>query len=114
VLCVDPSEPLASALARLEGQPVGGRKLHVRTTQAPGPGCHLAFMSISAGPAQIATLKRQGVLTVGEAPDFAKSGAIGLVSIGRQIRFEINATTAREAGVTLSSQLLRLATRVRP
>jgi hypothetical protein len=112
VLCVSPSDPLADALERLEGQPVGTRRLHVRTTTVFGPECQAAFVS---GPAnsEVAALQRDGVLTIGEAPDFARRGAIGLVKVGRQIRFEINPSAADQAGVKLSSQLLRLAMAIR-
>jgi hypothetical protein len=113
VLCVTPSEPLAPALERLEGQPVGGRKLSVRATTHLGAGCHLAYVPTSATPAQVAALNRQGVLTIGSAAGFSRSGAIGLVNVGRQVRFEINSGAAQEAGVKLSSQLMRLAVLVR-
>lgn len=112
VLCVNPADRLSAALQQLEGRPVGARTLHVRAMQTFGPVCHLAFVPASdAG--QVGALQRQRVLTVGEAPEFPKTGAICLVTVGRQIRFEINATAAREAGVALSSQLMRLAIVVR-
>jgi hypothetical protein len=113
VLCVDPSEPLAAALLRLEDQPVGGRTLHVRATQVFGPRCHLAFVSASVGPALVTALNHQGVLTIGDTRNFTAAGAIGLITVGRQIRFEINADAARNSGVALSSQLMRLAIAVR-
>jgi hypothetical protein len=114
VLCVNPSAALLPALQRLEGEPVGSRKLHVKAASSPGPDCNLVFVDADrASPQQVAALQRQGALTVGEGADFISSGAIGLVSIGRQIRFEINNAAAREAQVNLSSQLLRLAIVVR-
>jgi hypothetical protein len=114
VLCVDPSEPLLPALLHLDGQPVGARVLHVRAVQSFGPACHLAFVSSAdAGAERLAALEREGVLTVGETPNFSRSGAIGLVTVGRQIRFEINTAAAHVAGVGLSSQLMRLAIVVR-
>lgn len=113
VLCVNPDDPLLPALSRLDGQPVGGRHLQVRATAQFGTGCHLAYLTESPSPAVVANLHRQGVLTIGDTPGFARSGAIGLVSVGRQIRFEVNTTAAASAGVKLSSQLLRLAMVVR-
>jgi hypothetical protein len=113
VLCVPPSEPLAPALARLDGRPVAGRKLSVRATMQLGVGCHIAYVPASATPSQIAALNRQGVLTVGAGSGFSRAGAIGLVNVGRQVRFEINPAAAQEAGVKLSSQLMRLAVLVR-
>jgi hypothetical protein len=113
ILCVDPSDPLLPDLSRLDGQPVGPRRLQVRATAQFGPGCHLAYVAETMNPAAIANLQRQGMLTIGDAPGFARSGAIGLVRVGRQIRFEVNTGAAASAGVKLSSQLLRLAMVVR-
>jgi hypothetical protein len=113
VLCVDPSDPLLPALSRLDGQPVGQRRLQVRATAQFGASCHLAYVAATTNPAAVANLHRQGVLTIGDAPGFSRSGAIGLVSVGRQIRFEVNTGAAASAGVKLSSQLLRLAMVVR-
>jgi hypothetical protein len=114
VLCVDPNDRLAGALGRLQGQPVGARTLQVRLTPRLGPGCHMALVPVARSSAEeLLALRKQGVLTVGEAPGFARSGAVGLVQVGRQVRFEINAAASREAGVGLSSQLMRLAVAVR-
>lgn len=114
VLCVDPAEPLLAALNELDGRPVGSRRLRVKAARTFGQECHVAYVSsFEAGPDHIAALRRRGMLTVGESEDFARSGAIGLVKVGRQVRFEINTAAAKEAGVTLSSQLMRLAVLVR-
>jgi hypothetical protein len=111
-VCVSPSNPMTTALARLEGQPVGGRRLHVRQTATPNATCHVAVLqSDEATPGKLAVLHQQGVLTVGEGERF--DGAVGLVRVGRQVRFQVNSRAAREAHVDLSSQLLRLAVSVR-
>jgi len=114
VLCVSAADPVASELAKLEGRPVGSRKLHIRRSQSFDRGCHAAFLGASAAsPTDLAGLSRQGVLTIGESRDFARTGAIALVRVGRQIRFEINNKVARATGVEISSKLLRLAIAVR-
>jgi hypothetical protein len=114
VLCVSPEEPFAAELLELEGKPVGSRTLHVRKTASFGRDCHMAFISrADATAANLSALSRRGVLAVGDASGFSRSGSIGLVTIGGQLRFEVNINAAREAGVRLSSQLLRLATVVR-
>ncbi len=66
-----------------------------------------------ANTAELAELKARGILTVGESPHFLNAGAIQMVTIGRQVRFAINQENASEAGVKLSSNLLRLAVAVR-
>jgi hypothetical protein len=112
VLCVSPNSPLAEALAKLEGQPVGERRLHVKLSANLGAGCHLSLVdNAETTSARLASLHQQGVLTIGETGDFR--GAVTLVTVARQIRFRINTRAARAAGVVLSSQLLRLAIEVR-
>lgn len=114
-LCVASSSSLAPALEKLDGQPVGGRRLAVRLTTAPsGATCHLAYFDAeSMGSAQLAALHQQGVLTVGEGRAFSEAGVLALVTVGRQVRFEANVRAARDAGVSISSHLLRLAVAVR-
>jgi hypothetical protein len=54
------------------------------------------------------------VLTVGDTPRFLdQGGMIRFVLDGARVRFEVNLTSARAAGLTLSSDLLRVATAVR-
>jgi hypothetical protein len=114
VLCVRQQHRLAGALSSLDGRPVGSRALSVRVTSDFDSRCHAAVIhNNDASPANLAALASDGVLTIGESPGFAAHGAIGLFTVGRQIRFEINNRVARSAGVTLSSRLLRLAAAVR-
>jgi hypothetical protein len=114
-LCVDPAAPSLAAFLDLNGKPVGPRRLRVVATAAPlGAGCHAAYLGVHATTAGLAQrLTREGVLTVGEGPDFSRSGVIGLVVVGRELRFEINHGLARRSGIDLSSKLLRLALVVR-
>lgn len=115
VLCVESGEPLSGALAGMSGKPVGDRRLAVRTGTWPfGAECHMAFVSAArADPAALRALAANGVLTIGESSRFAEAGAVQLRTVGQQVRFEINNKAARQAGATLSSQLLRLAVKVR-
>ncbi len=110
VLCVTPAHPLAEALAQLEGQPVGARRLDVRLTASAGPGCHMAVVDSGASAAQIERLQQQGVMTIS---DGWSTGVVALITVGRQTRFQIDTRAARQAGVSLSSQLLRLAVAVK-
>jgi hypothetical protein len=111
-VCVSPNNPMSAALMRLDGQPVGPRRLHVRQTTTPNAACQVAvLLAAEAIPAKLAALQTMGVLTVGEGDGF--NGAVGLVRVGRQVRFKVNSRAAREAHVELSSQLLRLAVSVR-
>ena len=113
VLCVAPNSPLAGALEALSGKPVGSRTLLVRATTHIDGSCQMAFLADQdARPGYVSALKDEGVLTIGAGAGFARSGAIEFVTIGRQIRFEINQKNALAAGAHLSSNLLRLAVTV--
>jgi hypothetical protein len=53
------------------------------------------------------------VLTVGDTDGFAqRGGAINFTLQARKVRFEINPAAAEQAGLKMSSQLLKLATLV--
>jgi len=54
--------------------------------------------------------RRQGILTVSDARNFArKGGMIGFVQQEGRIRFQINKRMARQANLAISSELLKLA-----
>ena len=113
VLCVDPDAPLSGPLQGVSGKPVGSRTLVVRATGRIDHSCQMAYVGGGdTSDGYIAGLRDKGVLTIGETPGFTRAGAIRLVTIGRQVRFEINQNNALAAGAHLSSNLLRLAVAV--
>ncbi|MFZ5951020.1 MAG: YfiR family protein, partial [Candidatus Rifleibacteriota bacterium] len=57
--------------------------------------------------------EKKPILTIGDCPDFARSGGIiGLKVVKGKVRFEINLAAAEKAGLKISSQLLKLAVEV--
>lgn len=112
-MCVVRSADGASQMLALRGQRVGTRSIAVRLVDsASAEGCNVFYLG-DASAAETARARGHGVLVVGETPSFITSGGtVGLVRMGKQIRFEINARNARNAGLTISSKLLRLAARV--
>jgi hypothetical protein len=59
-------------------------------------------------------LDREAVLTVSDMPQFSqRGGMIQFVLEGKKVRFEVNLTAVQRAGLTLSSELLKVATTVR-
>lgn len=79
--------------------------------------CHLLFICLSEEKVvrEITDLvKNNNILIVGDMPKFLETGGgiINFVLEEQKIRFEVNATAAKEAGLKIRSQLLRLATRV--
>jgi len=99
-----------------ETQPLNGRRLAVEE-RAPGAfgGCRVLFVhgSTAAPAAALADAARAGVLTVGDPEGFlATGGMVELVAVNDAIRFDVHLGTLKAAGLTLSSQALRLARRI--
>lgn len=98
---------------------VGGRKIEVRVQEAlesDPPSCHILFVT-SAYEKELEAIKGklQGgyVLTVSDTKGFVQKGAhINFVLVDGKLKFEINPKTLDEAGLYMSSQLLKLALRV--
>lgn len=113
-LCVDRRSSGAGAMAALGGRSLGTRPIALRMVDgAPDRACDV-LVTGPASAAELARLRQAGTLVIGDGGDFtANGGAIGLVKSGPQIRFDVNLPASREAGVTISSRLLRLAARVR-
>jgi len=116
ILCVARRMSATSDVAALNNKPVGNRIIVVRYVD-PGvsdlSSCHVAYVG-SNSTTHISRIKQRGLLLIGDDRDFIRSGgAIGLVKFGNQIRFEVNAGSARQSGIAISSKLLRLASRVK-
>jgi hypothetical protein len=75
--------------------------------------CHILFINLSDTQKReraIEVLKGRNTLTVSDIPGFsAEGGMIRLFTRDNRIRFEVNLEASREAGLTISSKLLRLA-----
>jgi hypothetical protein len=105
-------DPFGTTLDRLAASTrAGGRPLAVRRLERPDPRLHVLFVPggtrdtrellAGAGP---------GVLTVGESADFLEQGGmVRLAVVDGHVRFQIDPAAAARAGLTVSSQLLRLA-----
>ena len=102
----------------LQGKTLNDRPIEVLALEAGGSyqGCHLIFVPRSAtGPDWNPEKNyRDGVLMVGESEDYARrSGMIGFVMRGHNIRFQVNLFAAQQAGLKLSGRLASLAEIVR-
>ena len=118
-LCVLQDSPaLASAFAAHDGANVGGRRLSVSLKPAPRlPGCDLLFVDESAARATAPLLTESAglpMLTLGAVDGFlAQGGMIELVNVDDALRFDVDLRALRATGLGLSSQVLKLARRVR-
>ena len=79
--------------------------------------CQILFISSSEANRLnkiIEALDKNAVLTVSDIPEFSqRRGMIQFVLEENRIRFEVNLTATQRAGLTLSSELLKVATVVR-
>ncbi|MGH9510027.1 MAG: YfiR family protein, partial [Terriglobales bacterium] len=119
-ICVLGDDPFGSALDRIiEGKSVQGRKLVAyRLGRVEDSGkCQVLFVSASENGRLahiLAALRDRRVLTVGDTVGFAqRGGVINFQLEGSKVRFEINLDAAERAGLTVSSQLLKLAKVIR-
>jgi hypothetical protein len=118
-ICVLGQDPFGATLdSTVAGEKIDGRDVTVRrlsTMEAASP-CDILFISASdvahLGNV-LAIARRSGALTVSDIPHFAeRGGTIGFVLQQGRIRFEVNRAAAAQAHLTLSSELLKVASRV--
>lgn len=119
-VCVLGNDPFGPALdAAVAGEVINRNPLRARRIAKPREAstCRILYISLSEDArlkSILADLGSTSVLTVSDIPQFARRGGmIELVLIGDKVRFEINVAAAEHAGLTLSSELLKLATAVR-
>jgi hypothetical protein len=107
--------PFGSALAPLNGKIVKGRRLIIKELDSvrEAQNCQVIFVSSSERqrlPQIFENLRSARVLTVGETEGFANGGGIiNFIEENNKVHFEINADAARRTGLTISSELLKLA-----
>jgi hypothetical protein len=117
VLGADPFGPLLDAA--LKGETIGGAPMSARrvNSAADAANCRIVFvnsMKDSELKGTLATLRNFKALTVSDTFDFTRQGGmIQFVLEGNRVRFEINLAAAQRAGLTLSSQLLKVAVAIR-
>lgn len=119
-ICVLGDDPFGQALdATLAGETIGNQKVTARRISSPQMAADCQILFISSSEANrlnkiIEALDKNAVLTVSDIPQFSRrQGMIQFVSEENRIRFEVNLTATQRAGLTLSSELLKVATAVR-
>jgi hypothetical protein len=119
-ICILGRDPFGSVLdTTLAGEKIGNSRPIARRVASTREAvdCEILFISSSesGGVKQIlASVNKRGVLTVSDLPDFTSvGGMIQFVLRNNKTRFEVNLTAAEKAGLTISSQLLKVATAVR-
>lgn len=119
-ICVLGEDPFGAAFdATISGESINGKKVVVKRITKPldAVSCRILFISSSEESRLkeiLATLDDTSVLTVSDISQFTRRGGmIRFVMEANRVRFEVNLTTAEHAGLTLSSQLLKVAISVK-
>ena len=119
-ICVLGQDPFGPALdGILSEETVAGKKAVARRIPTPQDAlnCRVLFISASENSRLkqiLAALHDASVLTVSDLPQFTqRGGMVQFIPEGNRIRFEVNLATAEHAGLTLSSELLKVAMNVR-
>lgn len=114
-LCVIGTDPFGRALDQLTSKQVRSAPVTVQRITGTDEirGCHVLFISASERDklAHILDVTRAlPVLTVADMKNAAGSGVmIGLITQDRRVTFEINVAAARNARLSISSKLIKLA-----
>jgi YfiR/HmsC-like len=119
-ICVLGADPFGQALdATLAGGTILGKSVAAKRIAKPQDvdSCRILFISSSEESRlkeDLAALDKTRVLTVSDIPRFSeRGGMIGFILEGNRVRFDVNLDSAQLAGLTLSSELLKVATNVR-
>ena len=106
--------------ATIKDKKIRGRKIVIRQISEFRQlySCHILFVGQSEDiclSELLQKLKGRSILTIGETKKFSDAGGmIRFVLQQNKVRFEINPKAAKEAGLKVSSQLLKLAVIVSP
>jgi hypothetical protein len=116
VVCVLGQDPFGSALDEvLANERIGNRPLAARRVASADTidGCQLLFVSerdARRHDTLLHALAARPVLTVGDEAAFARSGGmVGFELEDGTVRITVNPDALRNAGLTMSSQILRMA-----
>jgi hypothetical protein len=119
-ICVLGENPFGPALnATVAQETIAGKSVVAKQISTPQDAVNCRVLFISSSEAKrlkeiLTSLGTASVLTVSDLPKFTQSGGmVQFVLEGDRVRFEVNSATAERAGLTLSSELLKVATNVR-
>jgi hypothetical protein len=115
-ICVLGKDPFGTTFdTTIAGESINGKKVVIKRLVKlhDAVGCRILFISSSEESRLkeiLADLSKTSVLTVSDMPQFARRGGmVEFVVDSKRVRFGVNLTSAERAGLTLSSQLLKVA-----
>ena len=114
-ICIHPNSIMRAPILGLHDRMVRGKKIAVRQLEALDNlhSCHLLFVDSSDRERWVQIRKKlryAPVLTVSDDEEIGHEGSmIAMAMAGNRVVFDIDTRAARNAKITLSSKLLRLA-----
>ncbi|MCB2002854.1 MAG: YfiR family protein [Rhodoferax sp.] len=118
VVCILGSDPFGGEIDGLQGKVAAGRSIALQR-KAAGESvkdCNVVFVAPSASdrlPTLLESLRGRPVLTIADSSGAMRRGVmLNMNVVQGKVTFEANLAAARNAGLNLSSKLLRLATDV--
>jgi YfiR/HmsC-like len=105
-------------LATVKGESIDGKTIVARNIPSVQEASNCRILFVSAPEENrvkfvLTTIKRTGILTVSDIPGFAtQGGMIELVNHEGRIRFVVNLGAVNRGGLTVSSELLKVAVKV--
>ena len=117
--CIQGDHPIGAGLSKLQGKTLQSVPVSVRrvdSAEAAGA-CHVLFLHLDK-PKELAewmaALHSRPVLVVSDSPNaFQERATIVFAMEPNRVTFRINLTEARDSGLALSGQMLKLAQEVR-
>ncbi len=112
------NDPFGDSYEIVSGQTIQKRRVIVSHIEniSEASKCHIIFISDSERKNLkdiIKSLRGSHVLTVSDLDGFCQeNGMINLIDMNERVGFEINISPAKQAGLTISSQLLKLARKI--
>ena len=119
-LCVTEGGEFGEELDSINGKPVHNKTLAVkRLVLGDNPAdCELLFLPDEEKPIRLhewlKLIENKPVLTVSDTPHFLdEGGMINLVNEDNRLQFEVNLELVEKVGIEMSSQILKIARKVR-
>jgi uncharacterized protein DUF4154 len=120
IICVLGRDPFGDSLkSALANVTIAGKKIEIKLISSPqeAENCRVLFISDSEEKRLkhiLEDLDGASILTVSDMPEFTeRGGMMQFVWEGDRVRFEVNLATAERAGLSLSSELLKVAVNVK-
>jgi hypothetical protein len=116
-LCYLSTGPVSTALAQFEGKLIKARAVQVTRVEATtAAGCHALYVSpldFDSLPRLLPLSRNGGILLVGDTPGYLSRGVMLNLEVDNgRVVFDIDLRSIRQAGLALSSKVLRLARQV--